>query len=596
MMLIMALSMSVPLISQLLSKEGSGPRPMGVTQLKEINDMYKIVLRPTSPKLRGTPNDPTVVWAVYFFKPYCGACRRIRPIVEALASTVNHTEHLRFAAIDCVKFRVLCTREGVETYPRIRLYKADLQNAPKGKELSEINMVRKFVTEWQGMLIAYEVVAWIKSAQAQGHISKAVNWPEDDALATAMLKYKERGEVQVDGVTTILPKDPAGFIKDIQNSMYMSLLDAVFKGDGSLTGARLASLLKWVQMLAATYPSAEMRARSTLTHCLEDHLRPLPPVALGPLNLPSELSALTPPLQLRFPFPSLQGPDQCWRGGGQPGGGEQADRSAHPLAGETRWKQDKYEAALREWGALEIDETTEWGWCQPGAPGVGGYPCGLWLLFHTCIANADKYSAGAHLKTIHTWVKKFFGCSECASHFDQMWEAQDGANQRSHPDAALWLWRAHNMVNERLLKDPDNTGKEQWPSLPVCESCYKQEARNGSAGIAISSTAFKPAQWEQGNVFVFIQETLCYGSDTLTCAQFYDPSMDGSASSGLWWLIAILVILIVLVGLCCLLLLMGAEEEPPSTATAADADAAGAADESTDAGSEAPTAEEKKGQ
>eukprot|EP00854_Cymbomonas_tetramitiformis_P012047 gene12047-14233_t len=423
--------------------------------------MYKIVLRPTSPKLRGTPNDPTVVWAVYFFKPYCGACRRIRPIVEALASTVNHTEHLRFAAIDCVKFRVLCTREGVETYPRIRLYKADLQNAPKGKELSEINMVRKFVTEWQGMLIAYEVVAWIKSAQAQGHISKAVNWPEDDALATAMLKYKERGEVQVDGVTTILPKDPAGFIKDIQNSMYMSLLDAVFKGDGSLTGARLASLLKWVQMLAATYPSAEMRARLTDLHTT--------------------------------------------------------------LAGETRWKQDKYEAALREWGALEIDETTEWGWCQPGAPGVGGYPCGLWLLFHTCIANADKYSAGAHLKasfagwrrpssviralhkTIHTWVKKFFGCSECASHFDQMWEAQDGANQRSHPDAALWLWRAHNMVNERLLKDPDNTGKEQWPSLPVCESCYKQEARNGSAGIAISSTAFKPAQWEQGNVFVFIQ-------------------------------------------------------------------------------------------
>ena len=44
-----------------------------------------------------------VSWAVFFHKPYCGACRRIRPVFEALASNTNATEHLRFGTLDCVR-------------------------------------------------------------------------------------------------------------------------------------------------------------------------------------------------------------------------------------------------------------------------------------------------------------------------------------------------------------------------------------------------------------------------------------------------------------------------------------------------------------
>jgi len=82
------------------------------------------VLNPQQQRTRGGPNHIGVAWAVYFYKPYCGACRRIRPAYESLGRLTNATEHLRFASIDCVKFRQWCDREGVETQPRVRIYHA----------------------------------------------------------------------------------------------------------------------------------------------------------------------------------------------------------------------------------------------------------------------------------------------------------------------------------------------------------------------------------------------------------------------------------------------------------------------------------------
>ena len=50
-----------------------------------------------------------------------------------------------------------------------------------------------------------------------------------------------------------------------------------------------------------------------------------------------------------------------------------------------------------------------------------GYSCGLWLLFHTTIANSQWHLAPSALKLISEWVGAFFGCTECAEHFAQMW-------------------------------------------------------------------------------------------------------------------------------------------------------------------------------
>ena len=65
---------------------------------------YKTVLYPEKTIWdHNGPNDKNVSWAVFFHKPYCGACRRVRPVFHALAKTTNSSEYLRFASVDCVK-------------------------------------------------------------------------------------------------------------------------------------------------------------------------------------------------------------------------------------------------------------------------------------------------------------------------------------------------------------------------------------------------------------------------------------------------------------------------------------------------------------
>ena len=46
---------------------------------------------------------------------------------------------------------------------------------------------------------------------------------------------------------------------------------------------------------------------------------------------------------------------------------------------------------------------TPWRWCASAQPGegIGGYPCGLWVLFHTLLANVDRHHAGQALELVH---------------------------------------------------------------------------------------------------------------------------------------------------------------------------------------------------
>ena len=69
-----------------------------------LQNFYKTVLYPEHEWDLGGPNDANVTWAVFFHKPYCGACRRIRPVFHALGNKVNSSEHIRFASLDCVKY------------------------------------------------------------------------------------------------------------------------------------------------------------------------------------------------------------------------------------------------------------------------------------------------------------------------------------------------------------------------------------------------------------------------------------------------------------------------------------------------------------
>lgn len=64
------------------------------------------------------------------------------------------------------------------------------------------------------------------------------------------------------------------------------------------------------------------------------------------------------------------------------------------------------------------------------------------------------------LQAMRSYVQSFFGCRDCANHFEQM-AAASMHQVKSPSNAVLWLWTSHNRVNARL------SGKEG--SLPRLE-------------------------------------------------------------------------------------------------------------------------------
>ncbi|KAG7214283.1 hypothetical protein INR49_023203 [Caranx melampygus] len=123
-------------------------------------------------------------------------------------------------------------------------------------------------------------------------------------------------------------------------------------------------------------------------------------------------------------------------------------------------------------------------------PGLRGYPCSLWTLFHvltvqheatpTALENTGlEGEAAPVLQVMRQYIRTFFGCEECGRHFEQA--AAAGVDQvQNREQQILWLWNQHNMVNYRLagsLSDDPLFPKSPWPSPALCASCH--EEKNG---------------------------------------------------------------------------------------------------------------------
>ena len=386
---------------------------------------------------------------------------------------------------------------------------------------------RESAAEWQGMLIAYEISSWFERLQADGLLSSLIEWPSRDAAAAALREYKAKGDSQHDLSTTARPKDPAGYLHDARLALEQGLTDHVFlavaaadlktkpsgSGDAAdapaktleLGGSKLKRLRSWIELQSETFPQRAVRLRLAALHA-----------ALG---------------------------------------------------GRGKWSEAKYDALLTKHGfATQPAEASEWRWCAARgneAAGVGGYTCGLWLLFHATLANSDRVSAAPALRAIAAWVHDFFGCAECVLHFGQFYSAHDGAHTSGHIDSAVWLWRAHNAVNLRLRETDADAApfKKLWPAVEACKECYKEEERNGTLTLTLTPTpaltliptpTLTPAptltpnqarngtrpmsdvkdyseQWDDHRVFEFLQETFCFESDTFVCAGFDDSSREVEA-------------------------------------------------------------------
>ncbi|NWW87649.1 QSOX1 oxidase, partial [Rhynochetos jubatus] len=98
------------------------------------------------------------------------------------------------------------------------------------------------------------------------------------------------------------------------------------------------------------------------------------------------------------------------------------------------------------------------------------------------------------LSTMRCYVRHFFGCQECAQHFEAM-AAASMDRVVGREEAVLWLWSHHNEVNARLAggdtEDP-KFPKLQWPPPDMCPQCHREER-----GVHA---------WDEPAVFAFLKE------------------------------------------------------------------------------------------
>ena len=164
---------------------------------------------------------------------------------------------------------------------------------------------------------------------------------------------------------------------------------------------------------------------------------------------------------------------------------------------------------------------SEHGWvgCNSSRPELHAYPCSLWLLFHTLVAHAPEPDALPTLHAIVGYVTNFFGCAECVGHFAVLAARLESdvralathRHRGGRERAALWLWKAHNTVSERLaaeaLTDSPATefaefSHEQWPSRGLCHGCREL---SGPPKAGVRPTL----QWREDAVYRQLLEQYC---------------------------------------------------------------------------------------
>lgn len=124
----------------------------------------------------------------------------------------------------------------------------------------------------------------------------------------------------------------------------------------------------------------------------------------------------------------------------------------------------------------------QWLSCKGSLPNSRGYPCGVWKLFHYLTVNAALDKSGDNpkivLETMHGYIKNFFSCEDCKIHFLQMAERRELSKVGDWNESILWLWAAHNEVNNRLAGDSTEDPaypKIQFPSKERCNECYRPD-------------------------------------------------------------------------------------------------------------------------
>lgn len=150
----------------------------------------------------------------------------------------------------------------------------------------------------------------------------------------------------------------------------------------------------------------------------------------------------------------------------------------------------------------------DWATCHVSQLKDKGFTCSLWVLFHT-LSVGELFKAppvNSRPKLVLTimrdYITTFFGCTVCSTNFAR--ETKDMEESLTDRNSSvLWLWKTHNLVNERLNNEKTNEIEKKklaqviYPQYELCPKCYKQQPSE-------NVKRFLDVQWSLEDVLKFM--------------------------------------------------------------------------------------------
>lgn len=417
---------------------------------------------------------------IEYYSAWCGHCQKFAPTYEAIALQARREfPELKVAAVNCPEHKDICTSHGITAYPTIVLFPGE----------------KKF----EGSHTKEAVFAWV---QEQHRTSTGTAAAVPDAAATA---------------ATVAAAASQAVGRMVANDV-MRQGDAAARAVGSMLQHAAHNASVAIQHPAADAAMLQLRpmpwpvpvddvlaaARYTLEQEIFATLSAAPSHAYARTKL-GALRAWLHLLHRALPH----GRD----GGAAATGASELLSGLHgraSLPSPEEWRALLTQSGVDAW-------PSSWHACNSSHAELHAYPCALWLLFHSLLAHASEPEALPSLHAVVGYIKEFFGCEDCRGHFMVLAAAlekdvREMASEHEHGRhrAALWLWQAHNHVNERLgaaeLTDSAAAqfaefAKVQWPSRSLCPEC--REVSRPQPGVKAS------VHWRRSLVLKVLYEHFC---------------------------------------------------------------------------------------
>ncbi|KRY71023.1 Mitochondrial chaperone BCS1 [Trichinella pseudospiralis] len=458
---------------------------------------------------------------VDFYSSWCGACINFAPTYSEMAINVKGWHrYVKVAAVNCASMvnRELCTANSVYFYPSLKYFKYNSKAASDGVSMTA------------GALHTADsiVLSLAKSVASDWNEQKPVNWPNFAFIPITQTvpeyhspwaKYiavvvQSREESMAAAITLDLtsqylvecrpvePSHPMASSRGVRHTPGLLIFtrgsDApLFISTGSMSRAEILSTISRVTGIKNPVPRdpnyisppaspntdvvvADQNLSNFFVHISDLksgisymilHEIPLRPVIEGePLNALQKFFAL---LAKYMPFDwrlkSLLSELSAYANSQKSITSQQWSHHFNAL----QWKYER-----------PLPTEPVWVACNGSSPQYRGYPCSVWLIFHTLTVHAYKidnnlpdFNPTEVPVAIYGYIKHFFGCRFCAENFGRS-AIKMSKEIHNKQDEILWLWSSHNRANYHLKGDKTEDPrfpKNPFPYPKLCPECRKMD-------------------------------------------------------------------------------------------------------------------------